>query len=56
MGDEYLGADVDIEILPEDGGVVVDFEPQDQRGQNDDFYANLAESQIASSGVLPASC
>ena len=44
MGDEYLGADVDIEILPEDdGGVVVDFEPQDQRGQNDDFYANLAE-------------
>ena len=39
-----MGADVDIEILPEeDGGVVVDFEPQDQRGQNDDFYANLAE-------------
>ena len=44
MGDEYLGADVDIEILPEDdGGVVVDFEPQDQRGQNDGFYTNLAE-------------
>jgi len=39
-----LGADVNIEILPEDdGGVVIDFDPQDQRGQNDDFYANLAE-------------
>ena len=56
-GDEGL-ARMDIEILPEeDGGVVVDFEPQDQHGQNDDFYANLAEKcQIASSGVLPASC
>ena len=33
-----------IEILPEDdGGVVVDFDPQDQRGVNEDFYANLAE-------------
>jgi len=33
-----------IEIVPEDdGGVVVDFDPQDQRGKNDDFYANLAE-------------
>jgi hypothetical protein len=34
----------EIEISPtEDGGVEVDFEPQDQRGENDDFYANLAE-------------
>ena len=33
-----------IEILPEDdGGVVVDFDPQDQRGVNEDFYANLAD-------------
>jgi hypothetical protein len=27
----------------EDGGVEVDFDPQDQRGEDDDFYANLAE-------------
>ena len=34
----------EIEIIPtEDGGVEVDFEPQDQRGMNEDFYANLAE-------------
>jgi len=34
----------EIEILPtEDGGVEIDFEPQDQRGMNEDFYANLAE-------------
>ena len=33
-----------IEISPEeDGGVTVDFDPQDQRGVNGDFYANLAE-------------
>ncbi len=33
-----------IEISPEDdGGVIIDFDPQDQRGVNDDFYANLAE-------------
>ena len=33
-----------IEItMEEDGGVEVDFEPQDQRGKSDDFYANLAE-------------
>ncbi len=33
-----------IEISPEDdGGVIIDFDPQDQRGANDDFYANLAE-------------
>ena len=41
---EGVAEGMDIEILPEDdGGVVVDFDPQDQRGQNDDFYANLAE-------------
>jgi len=34
----------EIEItMEEDGGVEVDFDPQDQRGMNDDFYANLAE-------------
>ena len=33
-----------IEITAEeDGSVVVDFDPQDQRGTNDDFHANLAE-------------
>jgi hypothetical protein len=33
-----------IEISPEDdGGVVIDFDPQDQRGVSEDFYANLAE-------------
>src|SRR6056300_975101 len=35
---------MDIEITPEeDGGMTVDFDPQDQRGESDDFYANLAE-------------
>jgi hypothetical protein len=34
----------EIEIMPtDDGGVEIDFEPQDQRGMNEDFYANLAE-------------
>ena len=34
----------EIGITPtEDGGVEIDFEPQDQRGKNEDFYANLAE-------------
>lgn len=33
-----------IEISPtEDGGVEVDFEPSDRRGEEEDFYANLAE-------------
>ena len=33
-----------IEITAEeDGSVVIDFDPQDQRGTNDDFHANLAE-------------
>ena len=37
--------DVDgIEITSdEDGGVTVDFEPSDVRGESDDFYMNLAE-------------
>ena len=42
-----MATDVDsdgIEITAEeDGSVVVDFDPQDQRGTNDDFHANLAE-------------
>jgi hypothetical protein len=34
----------EIEITPtEDGGVEVDFDPSDQRGENGDFFANLAE-------------
>jgi hypothetical protein len=34
----------EIEITPtEDGGVEVDFDPSDQRGENEDFFANLAE-------------
>jgi hypothetical protein len=34
----------EIEISPtEDGGVEIDFEPSDKRGENEDFYANLAE-------------
>jgi hypothetical protein len=34
----------EIEITPtEDGGVEIDFEPSDKRGENEDFYANLAE-------------
>ena len=33
-----------IEITPEDdGGVVIDFDPSDERGEGDDFYMNLAE-------------
>ena len=34
----------EIEIIQEDdGGVTIDFDPQDERGASDDFYANLAE-------------
>ena len=41
---EGMAEGMDIEIVPEDdGGVVIDFDPQDQRGKNNDFYANLAE-------------
>ena len=33
-----------VEISPtEDGGVEIDFEPSDRRGEAEDFYANLAE-------------
>ena len=41
----FIGENVgEIEISEtEDGGVEIDFEPQDQRGSSDDFYANLAE-------------
>ena len=35
---------MDIEVIAEDdGGVTIDFEPTDNRGQEGDFYANLAE-------------
>ena len=34
----------EIEIVAEgDGGVTIDFDPSDMRGDSDDFYANLAE-------------
>ena len=36
--------DSSVEIeLEEDGSVMVDFDPDDQRGDSDDFYVNLAE-------------
>jgi len=45
--DVMMATEVDsdgIEITAEeDGSVVIDFDPQDQRGTNDDFHANLAE-------------
>ena len=35
----------EIEIAEDDdGGVTIDFEPMDERGMEDDFYANLADS------------
>ena len=41
---EGIAENMDIEVTPEeDGGVTIDFEPEDQRGQSDDFYINLAE-------------
>ena len=41
---EGIAENMDIEVTPEeDGGVTIDFEPEDQRGQSDDFYTNLAE-------------
>jgi hypothetical protein len=41
---EGMAEGMDIEITPEeDGGMTVDFDPQDQRGKGDDFYMNLAE-------------
>ena len=46
-GDPMLYAvdsDAEIEISEEDdGGVTVDFDPEDMRGEGGDFYANLAE-------------
>jgi hypothetical protein len=41
---EGVAEGMDIEMTPEeDGGVTIDFDPQDQRGESDDFYVNLAE-------------
>ena len=46
-GDPMLYAvDSDVEIAiseEDDGGVTVDFDPEDMRGEDGDFYANLAE-------------
>jgi hypothetical protein len=36
------GGDIEITQL-DDGGVEIDFDPLDQRGENEDFYANLAD-------------
>ena len=39
-----IEGDSAIEIIQEDdGGVTIDFDPTDERGMSDDFYANLAE-------------
>jgi len=41
---EGMAEGMDIEMTPdEDGGVTIDFDPQDQRGDGDDFYMNIAE-------------
>ena len=42
----FVGENVgEIEISEtEDGGVEVDFEPQDEKGEDEGFYANLAEN------------
>ena len=41
---EGMAENMDIEMIPDDdGGVTIDFDPQDQRGASDDFYMNLAE-------------
>jgi len=41
---EGMAEGMDIEISPEeDGGVTIDFDPEDQRGMSGDFYINLAE-------------
>ncbi len=41
---EGMAENMDIEVTQEeDGGVTIDFDPEDQRGQSDDFYINLAE-------------
>jgi hypothetical protein len=39
---EGMAENMDIEITPEeDGGVTIDFDPEDQRGEND-FYTQLS--------------
>ena len=41
---EGMAENMEIEITPDDdGGVTIDFDPEDQRGSGDDFYMNLAE-------------
>ena len=41
---EGMADNMNIEVTPEeDGGVTIDFDPQDMRGESDDFYVNLAE-------------
>ena len=41
---EGTAENMNVEVTPdEDGGVTIDFDPQDQRGAGDDFYMNLAE-------------
>ena len=41
---EGMAENMNVEVTPdEDGGVTIDFDPQDQRGVGDDFYMNLAE-------------
>ena len=41
---EGMAENMSVEVTPdEDGGVTIDFDPQDQRGAGDDFYMNLAE-------------
>ena len=41
---EGMAEGMNIEVTPdEDGGVTIDFDPEDQRGTGDDFYMNLAE-------------
>ena len=44
MDVEDLTDDMDIEVIPEeDGSVVVDFDPREEKTDEGDFYANLAE-------------
>ena len=44
MDVEALAEDTEIEVTPEeDGSVVVDFDPREEKPEQGDFYANLAE-------------
>ena len=44
MDVEALAEDTEIEVIPEeDGSVVVDFDPREEKPEQGDFYANLAE-------------